>query len=301
MILPHSIHHPDPLLHPRSDSNPSDNTTQVIVGVVIGGVVVIAMTAGILIYFLKKRKRNHAVHREEQSLALHASTTHGRKSRENDPGTGQQRPPSSLSFPHPIHTVGAGVDARAHNQSPSPPPAYQPRLPVYDPSRYQRVDAPQHQMGWPSVPMPSHMQAHAYTHTHTQRPSTHLAPTHPTPNYLVSSQQQYQHQHQHQYQHQHQQQYYLADGAPVPYPQPPLAVPHSETNTNRFSFEPRQSWAQTAPEDLAVARAAPSSSSPASSPPIGGATGGEEDRPAGETSRPRKKRPVLSRLITNLG
>ncbi|PLB38688.1 uncharacterized protein BDW47DRAFT_104689 [Aspergillus candidus] len=300
MILPHNIHPSYPLLHTRSNSNPSDNTTQVIVGVVVGGVAVIAMTAGILIFFLKKRKRDRASQHDDQSLALHGSVRHGRKSR--DDAITAQRPSSSLSFPHPIHTVGVGVDSRAHNQSPSPPPAYQPRLPVYDPSRYQRVDAPQHQMGWPSVPMPSHMQAHAYSHTQTQMQiaPTHLAPTHPTPNYLVPSQQrqqQQQRQPQHQ-QHQHQQ-YYLADGAPVPYPQPPLAVPHSQTNTNRFSFEPRQSWVQMAPEDVAVARAAQASSSPANSPPTGGEA--EDDRPAGETQRPRRKRPVLSRLITNLG
>ena len=45
MILPHSIHHSHPLLHTRSDSNPTDNTTQVIVGVVVGGVAVIASMA----------------------------------------------------------------------------------------------------------------------------------------------------------------------------------------------------------------------------------------------------------------
>ncbi|KAH1436000.1 hypothetical protein KXX32_007464 [Aspergillus fumigatus] len=108
----------------------SSNVTAIIIGVVVGGVVAIAITAGILFFLHKKRRWDRIRRREEQLLQYHIQA--GLKSEDAELATMRGRPSSSLSI------------YRAHSADINDqPPAYQTlHVPVYDPSRYRYIDVP---------------------------------------------------------------------------------------------------------------------------------------------------------------
>ncbi|KAK1142864.1 hypothetical protein N8T08_007298 [Aspergillus melleus] len=154
-----------------TDSSSFSNTSRdrIIIGVVVGGVAAIAITAGILFALFKKRKWDRIRRYEEQVLAAHAAdgtSGHGYKAYGFVPGDlelGDTRASSSLSWtyggaPQSLEQEESSQhDSQNQNQSQrqserqrqghkerreshdsSPPPAYQP-LPVYDPSRYSGI------------------------------------------------------------------------------------------------------------------------------------------------------------------
>ncbi|PLB54599.1 hypothetical protein P170DRAFT_432227 [Aspergillus steynii IBT 23096] len=164
MNAPHLNHirYEDP---ESTDTSSSSNASRdrIIIGVVVGGVAAIAITAGILFVLLKKRKWDRIRRYEERVLAAHAAdgtSGHGYKAYGFAPGDlelGDTRASSSLSWtyggaPQSLEqNPGPGPEPGQHqNQSQSqrqrreshdsvsPPPAYQP-LPVYDPSRYSGI------------------------------------------------------------------------------------------------------------------------------------------------------------------
>ncbi|GFF28114.1 hypothetical protein IFM46972_02259 [Aspergillus udagawae] len=109
-------------------SGSSNNVTSIIIGVVVGGVAAIAITAGILFFLYKKRRWDRIRRHEEQLLEYHIQA--GLKADDAELGTMRGRPSSSLSM------------YRAHSDDISDrPPAYQTlHVPVYDPSRYRDID-----------------------------------------------------------------------------------------------------------------------------------------------------------------
>ncbi|KAF4244951.1 hypothetical protein CNMCM8980_009905 [Aspergillus fumigatiaffinis] len=113
-----------------SGSGSSSNVTAIIIGVVVGGVAAIAITAGILFFLHKKRRWDRIHRREEQLLEYHIQA--GWKAEDAELATMRGRPSSSLSI------------YRAHSDDISDrPPAYQTlHVPVYDPSRYRDIDVP---------------------------------------------------------------------------------------------------------------------------------------------------------------
>ncbi|RHZ62785.1 uncharacterized protein CDV56_106830 [Aspergillus thermomutatus] len=113
-----------------SGSGSSNNVTSIIIGVVVGGVAAIAITAGILFFLYKKRRWDRIHRREEQLLAYHIQA--GLKADDAELATMPGRPSSSLSI------------YRAHSDDINDqPPAYQTlHVPVYDPSRYRDIDIP---------------------------------------------------------------------------------------------------------------------------------------------------------------
>ncbi|RHZ72900.1 hypothetical protein CDV55_101459 [Aspergillus turcosus] len=113
-----------------SGSGSSSNVTAIIIGVVVGGVAAIAITAGILFFLYKKRRWDRIRRREEQLLAYH--TQAGWKADDAELATMPGRPSSSFSF---YRAHSADINDR--------PPAYQTlHVPVYDPSRYRNIDIP---------------------------------------------------------------------------------------------------------------------------------------------------------------
>ncbi|KAF9888791.1 hypothetical protein FE257_008367 [Aspergillus nanangensis] len=120
---------------PQPDTTASRN--RIIIGVVVGGVAAIAITAAIFFVLLKKRKWDRIKRHEEQLLAMHASATYHKSSNGFSPAdystmAAPPRPSSSslMSYNPPPHQPRVSVE--------SPPPSYQ-RLPAYDPLRYHRV------------------------------------------------------------------------------------------------------------------------------------------------------------------
>ncbi|EAW25284.1 uncharacterized protein NFIA_107760 [Aspergillus fischeri NRRL 181] len=113
-----------------SGSGSSSNVTAIIIGVVVGGVAAIAITAGILFFLYKKRRWDRIRRREEQLLEYDIQA--GLKSEDAELATMRGRPSSSLSV------------YRAHSDDISDrPPAYQTlHVPVYDPSRYRDINVP---------------------------------------------------------------------------------------------------------------------------------------------------------------
>ncbi|KAF7122445.1 hypothetical protein CNMCM5793_000470 [Aspergillus hiratsukae] len=112
-----------------SGSGSSSNVTAIIIGVVVGGVAAIAITAGILFFLYKKRRWDRIRRREEQLLSYH--TQAGWKADDAELATMAGRPSSSLSA---YRAHSADINDR--------PPAYQTlHVPVYDPSSTQ-ADAP---------------------------------------------------------------------------------------------------------------------------------------------------------------
>ncbi|KAI9042644.1 mannose-6-phosphate isomerase [Aspergillus affinis] len=158
--------------HVRSDdyestdsSSSSSNTSRdrIIIGVVVGGVAAMAITAGILFVLFKKRKWDRIRRYEERVLAAHTTegtSGHGYKAYGfalGDLELGDTRASSSLSWTYggapqspeqeesgqhqsqsQHQRQGQGHRERRESHDSSPPPAYQP-LPVYDPSRYSGI------------------------------------------------------------------------------------------------------------------------------------------------------------------
>ncbi|KAE8352606.1 hypothetical protein BDV28DRAFT_134796 [Aspergillus coremiiformis] len=133
MFLP--LHRRSRNLIPRS-SDPS--TDHIIIGVVLGCVAVIAITAGILFILFKKRRWDHIRRHEEGMLAMHTSM--GYKPEEclsSNPTMGRPRPYSSFySYSQPQDQNR--IHPRGRQSGDTPPPAYT-TLPAYDPSRYHAI------------------------------------------------------------------------------------------------------------------------------------------------------------------
>ncbi|KAE8382941.1 hypothetical protein BDV26DRAFT_195563 [Aspergillus bertholletiae] len=113
-------------LMPRS-TDPA--TAQIIVGVVLGCVAVIAITAGILFILFKKRRWDRIRQYEESMLAMHAPIGYPGDYQ----GMERPRPYSSMySYSRPQE------QPRGTLAGESPPPAYT-TIPAYDPSRYHAI------------------------------------------------------------------------------------------------------------------------------------------------------------------
>ncbi|BAE59231.1 unnamed protein product [Aspergillus oryzae RIB40] len=113
-------------------------TDQIIIGVVLGCVAAIAITAGILFFLLKKRRWDRIRQYEEDMLVMQAPmgyTPQGCPS--GSQGIERPRPYSSMySYSQPReqnHTHPRGRLSRD-----TPPPAYT-TIPAYDPSKYQAI------------------------------------------------------------------------------------------------------------------------------------------------------------------
>ncbi|KAL4929106.1 uncharacterized protein BDV17DRAFT_291104 [Aspergillus undulatus] len=160
---------------PKSDAphgnHGSNKTTQVIIGVVVGGVAAIAITAGIIFFLIKKRKWDRIRQCEERLIDYQLATGCSSKlqSRSVTPedylNMMASPPPTSTTAPYPYNVeagaVGQGqrqehrpvsrargmsapatttLSTAAPGSSPeSPPPAYQTLHPRYDPSRYSQM------------------------------------------------------------------------------------------------------------------------------------------------------------------
>lgn len=215
-----------------SGSGSSSNVTAIIIGVVVGGVAAIAITAGILFFLYKKRRWDRIRRREEQLLAYHIQA--GWKAEDAELATMAGRPSSSLSI---YRAHSADINDR--------PPAYQTlHVPVYDPSRYRNIDIP------PAVQFSARQAQSQPVDNASVRASSHLR------NQPVS---------------------HLNDDSPLPQLlQPP-----------RLSFlghSPESTRDSIQSDSLFQATVVPADSSTLDQTP----------RP------PRRPKPVLSRLITNL-
>ncbi|KAL4899785.1 hypothetical protein BDW74DRAFT_183429 [Aspergillus multicolor] len=169
-------------------NGPTDKTTRIIVGVVVGGVAAIAITAGIIFFFMKKRKWDRIRACEERLIDYQLATGYSSKMQsrsvtpedylgmmaQSPPATSTTVPstayvydpstPTRYSHSHSHghgqadeHGQGQGIrpNSRARgmsapasttlslstsNVSPeAPPPAYQSLHPRYDPSRYSQI------------------------------------------------------------------------------------------------------------------------------------------------------------------
>ncbi|KAL4984030.1 hypothetical protein BDW68DRAFT_167747 [Aspergillus falconensis] len=159
---------------------PSDKTTRIVVGVVVGGVAAIAITAGIIFFFMKKRKWDRIRQCEERLIDYQLATGYSSKlqSRSVTPEdylSMMASSPPALPPPTATATMNAydpstvaaaqgrdqgqgqgyrpgsrarGMSAPASTTlsnaistvSPeAPPPAYQSLHPRYDPSRYSQI------------------------------------------------------------------------------------------------------------------------------------------------------------------
>ncbi|KAL4946721.1 hypothetical protein BDV06DRAFT_54887 [Aspergillus oleicola] len=154
----------------QADGNHDSNkTTQIIIGVVVGGVAAIAITAGIIFFLIKKRKWDRLRQCEERLIDYQLATGYSSKlqSRSVTPedylSMMASPPPTSTTTTYPYNAEavapGQGQEQRpvtrsrgmsapatttlstaARVQSPeSPPPAYQTLHPRYDPSRYSQM------------------------------------------------------------------------------------------------------------------------------------------------------------------
>ncbi|RAH74169.1 uncharacterized protein BO66DRAFT_143775 [Aspergillus aculeatinus CBS 121060] len=146
------------ILGVRSTGLSSSSMDGMIIGVVLGSVVLVAVT-GILAFLCHKRRSMQR--REDRQFLIdhHISYALGyyptlrdldanQKEQQLEEGRGEAGGGTTMSsvFPPPAQPMSR---LSAHYHSPvddflrDPPPAYQPQpLPTYDPSRYQRVDAP---------------------------------------------------------------------------------------------------------------------------------------------------------------
>ncbi|KAL4804293.1 hypothetical protein BDV18DRAFT_162057 [Aspergillus unguis] len=109
------------------NNGPSDKTTQIVIGVVVGGVAAIAITAGIIFIFIKKRKWAKLRDREEQLINYQLASGYSSKlaSRSATPedylSTMASPPPTSTtttypySYPYDPREVGTGSLARQDN------------------------------------------------------------------------------------------------------------------------------------------------------------------------------------------
>ncbi|KAL4813614.1 hypothetical protein BDW67DRAFT_105161 [Aspergillus spinulosporus] len=154
---------------------PSDKTTRIVVGVVVGGVAAIAITAGIIFFFMKKRKWDRIRQCEERLIDYQLATGYSSKlqSRSVTPEdylSMVASPPAAstaTTYAYDPSAVaagqgqgqgqgqgnGSGSQARGMSAPASttlsnsvatvspeaPPPAYQSLHPRYDPSRYSQV------------------------------------------------------------------------------------------------------------------------------------------------------------------
>ncbi|CBF85424.1 uncharacterized protein ANIA_01716 [Aspergillus nidulans FGSC A4] len=153
---------------------PSDKTTRIVVGVVVGGVAAIAITAGIIFFFMKKRKWDRIRQCEERLIDYQLTTGYSSKlqSRSVTPedylSMVTSSPPAASTVttyaydPSAIaagqgqgHGQGNGTGSRARGMSApasttlsnstatvspeAPPPAYQSLHQRYDPSRYSQI------------------------------------------------------------------------------------------------------------------------------------------------------------------
>ncbi|KAL5342800.1 hypothetical protein BJX70DRAFT_355780 [Aspergillus crustosus] len=181
---------PIPFLLPRQDSGyiPSqtdqaaddgdsgnNKTTQIIIGVVVGGVAAIAITAGIIFFLVKKRKWDRIRKCEERLIDYQLATGYSSKQNSRSvtpedylnmmasppatstttnttmypygpgdiraPGEGHQPGSRARGMSAPASTTLA-ASAEITTQGPShdvPPPAYQTLHQQYDPSRYSQI------------------------------------------------------------------------------------------------------------------------------------------------------------------
>ncbi|KAL4974884.1 hypothetical protein BDW66DRAFT_138785 [Aspergillus desertorum] len=153
---------------------PSNKTTQIVVGVVVGGVAAIAITAGIIFFFVKKRKWDRIRQCEERLIdyQLVAGYSSKLQSRSVTPGdylsmmaSSPQPTSTAATYAYDSSAVAATAaqeqgnraGARARGMSApasttlsnsvptvsleAPPPAYQSLHPRYDPSRYSQISA----------------------------------------------------------------------------------------------------------------------------------------------------------------
>ncbi|KAJ5096026.1 hypothetical protein NUU61_005382 [Penicillium alfredii] len=134
-----------PVLTPRS--NNATSRTAVIVGVVIGSVVLVAMTGGILFLLSRKEraKRKHAQQRTEQLVAVQVPPAYKADLFDAPAGfhPAQRRPLSSFAPDYSRQSQYYHRQQQHQHQQQydwtsdeQPPPPY-PTLPAYDPSRYQ--------------------------------------------------------------------------------------------------------------------------------------------------------------------
>ncbi|KAI9931009.1 hypothetical protein ASPWEDRAFT_23122 [Aspergillus wentii DTO 134E9] len=107
--------------HKRSDGDGSGELStqdQIIIGVVVGGVAVIAITAGIVFVIWKKRRWDRIQRHEEQLLAYHL-------------------PPTYKVNTHPSRPQSYYNPVRETDRPPTYHQTLSSSLPVYDPSKYQ--------------------------------------------------------------------------------------------------------------------------------------------------------------------
>ncbi|KAG2420837.1 hypothetical protein HFD88_000451 [Aspergillus terreus] len=124
-------------------------TDRIIIGVVVGGVATIAITAGIFFFLFKKRKWDRIKRYEEHLLAMRASSSaeyNKPRGFTPEPYTTSNRPYSSVWSYGPPPRQQQDHDQQHHQQRrpsvESPPPAYHQPYPAYDPSQYPRVSLP---------------------------------------------------------------------------------------------------------------------------------------------------------------
>ncbi|KAE8152618.1 hypothetical protein BDV25DRAFT_150744 [Aspergillus avenaceus] len=119
----------------RRSSDPS--TDQVIIGVVVSGVAVIAITAGILCFLFKRRRWDRIRRREEEMLTMHGSM--GYKPEEFTADDHTMMPPRPSSSMH-SYNQAQDQPTQTHGRlsDDTPPPAYT-TIPAYDPSRYHAI------------------------------------------------------------------------------------------------------------------------------------------------------------------
>lgn len=133
------------------DSSEPDSLSpekQAIIGAVVGGVAVIAITAGILFFLIKKHRWDQIRQREKALLALHAPPPAYDSSDASNSSRSSRKPsPSPLLPPVPVPTparpatvsIPSSYQCQVSRDIEEQPPAYDaPSIPVYDPSRYQQ-------------------------------------------------------------------------------------------------------------------------------------------------------------------
>ncbi|EYE99726.1 uncharacterized protein EURHEDRAFT_27652 [Aspergillus ruber CBS 135680] len=133
------------------DSSEPDSLSpekQAIIGAVVGGVAVIAITAGILFFLIKKHRWDQIRQREKALLALHAPPPAYDSSDTSNSSRSSRKPfPSPLLPPVPVPTparpasvsIPTSYQCHVSRDIEEQLPAYDaPSIPVYDPSRYQQ-------------------------------------------------------------------------------------------------------------------------------------------------------------------
>ncbi|KAB8239669.1 hypothetical protein BDV23DRAFT_179467 [Aspergillus alliaceus] len=121
-------------LVPRSSDS---STTPIIVGVVLGCVVAIAITAGTLFILLRKRRWYRVRRYEEEMLSMRGPTGYKRQGFGFPSDNHQPRPHSSMhSYSQPQEQ--SHTHPRGRLSGDTPPPAYT-TIPAYDPSKYHTI------------------------------------------------------------------------------------------------------------------------------------------------------------------